>query len=292
MQEIQQKKLFDIQCLWRAEKITIKEIKLTYDFHTWAQKIFSCPFIEPVSEAELDIYIQYLQSENFQHEKDFFCSWQDHRRIKDAYNNDNAMDNFPEWYDFHNGRTGLSIYLQFPDIRGEKEEYYLNLWRTEHHKNVKTEQKIMKEIAAEFPLTQIGYKPHISYYQKGWLSWFVDTFEDEQTQEVFERYGGEFNFEDYDNTLDDDLDELANADRIVPMQGWFDWREAVHKAADKYRREKIIEAMPSAYQQYRFRVEANLGFEKDENYVDLNEWYYNAILRGRELNGEKRDFDF
>ena len=75
------------------------------------------------------------------------------------------------------------------------------------------------------------------------------------------------------------------------MQGWFDWMEAVHKAADKYRREKIIEAM-SAYQQYRFRVEANLGFEKDNNCADLNKWYYNAILRSRELNGEKRDFDF
>ena len=99
-------------------------------------------------------------------------------------------------------------------------------------------------------------------------------------------------FEEYDNTLDDDLDELANADRIMPMQGWFDWREAVQKSADRYRRDKIIEALPSAYQQYRVRVEANLGFEKTDNRATFNKWYKDAILRGRELNGEKRDFDF
>src|ERR1051325_4459109 len=35
LKEIQQKKLFDAQCLWRAEKLEIPEIKVTYDFYTW-----------------------------------------------------------------------------------------------------------------------------------------------------------------------------------------------------------------------------------------------------------------
>jgi hypothetical protein len=29
---IQQKKLFDIQCLWRAEKLELKEISICYQF--------------------------------------------------------------------------------------------------------------------------------------------------------------------------------------------------------------------------------------------------------------------
>ena len=92
------------------------------------------------------------------------------------------------------------------------------------------------------------------------MTWFVNTFEDKPTQEAFARYGGEIIFDDIDEYLEDDIELLSTADRIVPLQGWFDWREAIHKAADAYRREKIIEALPIAYQQYRVTI-ANIKIE-------------------------------
>ena len=42
---IQQKKLFDMQCLWRAEKIVIPQVKLCYEFKMWEKDILNCPFV-------------------------------------------------------------------------------------------------------------------------------------------------------------------------------------------------------------------------------------------------------
>ena len=48
--EIQQKKLFNLQCQWRAEAITIPEITISYEFTYWEKFIEQCPFLPPISE--------------------------------------------------------------------------------------------------------------------------------------------------------------------------------------------------------------------------------------------------
>ena len=291
LKEIQQKKLFDIQCLWRAEKMNLPQIKTTFDFKYWEDNILNCPFVQPVTQTEVDLYIQYLQSENFENQQGWFDRWQDYEQIKEAYNSTNANRNFPDWYDFHNGRTGLSVYLILPDIRGSKEEFYLNLFRQETFK--KAEQQKKKE--QEQPIlagAKTDQRPWLNYHQKGWLTWFVTTYEDKQTQEFFKRYGGENPFNDQDEFIENDLRLLEHADRTIPIQGWFDWKEAIHKAADRYRREKIIESLPSAFEQYHIHLEMKLSFEETTPIFTLNDWYHKAILRGRELNGEPLNFDF
>jgi len=141
LKEIQQKKLFDVQCLWRAEKITIEQIKLTIDFVYWEDNILNCPFIDSVSENDLEMYISYLQTGNFEHEQWFFDRWQDYEKIKEAYNDENSERNVPEWYEFHNSHTGLSAYMLLPDIRGDKEKFYRNLWSEELKKKQKKQRK-------------------------------------------------------------------------------------------------------------------------------------------------------
>jgi hypothetical protein len=292
LKEIQQKKLFDAQCLWRAEQLQLKEVTLTIDFDYWEDNIFNCPFIEPVSQDDVEMYIQYLQSSNFEDQQGWFDRWQDYDEIKEAYNSENANRNFPDWYDFHNGRTGLSVYLLLPDVRGPKEEFYMSLWRSEYWHTVKTEKEIMEQVAEVIPVETTKQNPWLDYHKKGWMTWFVNTFEDKETQEVFRRFGGEINISEFDDSLDSDLELLACADKKIPIEGWFDWKEAVHKAAEKYRTEKIIEAMPIAYQQYRINIDMGLGFDIIKKDHDHFEWYSQNILRGRELNGEPRDFNF
>jgi len=294
LKEIQQKKLFDAQCLWRAEKLIIEEVKLTNDFIYWEKDILNCPFITPVTEEEVEMYMQYLRSFNFENEQGWFSFWQDYKGIKAAYNDDNETRNFPDWYDFHNGRTGLSVYLLLPDIRGEKEEFYLRLWSAEIKRQHELEKK-KKENEPQAPVAQQDMRPRLNYHNNGWLTWFVSTFEDKQTQEMFQRYGGEhpFSGSDSDEFLHNDLTTLGKADGLVPIEAWFDWKEAIHKAADKYRREKIAEALPIAFEQYRMNIELQIAFEKPETETENpNEGLSGAILKGRELNGEPRDFNF
>ena len=45
---IQQRKLFDLQCRWRAEEIKLDGVELTVDFRIWEKKIDECPFITPI----------------------------------------------------------------------------------------------------------------------------------------------------------------------------------------------------------------------------------------------------
>ncbi len=300
LEEILQKKLFDLQCLWRAEKIQLPEIRVTYDFIYWEKNILNCPFLEPISENELNIYMQYMQSSNFEFEEYSWESWQNYREIKEAYNTDGENRNFPEWYDFYNGRTGASSYLLLPDIRGDKEEFYLKLWRKEHFSKAKQEQEQQDIIKAVTNDTGIissdttDKRPYLNSHKKGWLTWFVNTFEDKQTQEVFKRFGGERSFSEYDDLLEEDFEILESAYCDVPIESWFDWKEAIHKAAQKFMVTKINEALPVAYQQYLLNHSLNIFSKKavsDYDDSDKN-WYSDMVLRGRELNNEPRDFNF
>ena len=265
--------------------------------------MLNCPFITTISEDEVDMYIQYLQSFNFENEQGWMDNWQDYEEIKEAYNSDSENRNFPEWYDFHNGRTGGSVYFLLPDIRGNKEEFYMNLWRKELHLKVaeikKQEEEIKQQpdykeelITTDEQGTIIDKRPWLDYHKKGWMKWFVNTFESKQTQENYLKFSGQFSFEDYDEFLEDDLRTLGESGEVIPIQGWYDWKEAIHKTAQNYRVRKIIEALPEAYQHYQMRVEMKPPFETSAEPIDYFDGHGKCILRGRELNGEPRDFDF
>lgn len=289
--QILQKKLFDAQCLWRAEQLHLDAVDVTADFKYWEKNIRACPFLEPVEESEVDMYIQYLHSFNYEMELGFMEHWQDHENITDAYKGDDSGGNIPEWYDFHNGRTGLGIYMTLPDVRGEKEGFYMDIWR-----NVvvrKEQNRVKAEIQAQKDAGTYDERPRLAYYQRDWMKWFVETFEDSDTIEAYRRNQKVSDSFSNNEALENDLDMLGRADRKVPIEGWFDWREAVHKAADNYRKIRIEEALPVAFEQYRLAIDLGLGFAEDhDRKVGWNDGYRKAILDAREANGEPRDFDF
>jgi hypothetical protein len=51
--------------------------------------------------------------------------------------------------------------------------------------------------------------------------------------------------------------------------------------------------MPEAFEQYRLHIDLGLGFETNiDRTFGWNDGYRNAVLAGREMNGEPRDFNF
>ena len=83
---IQQKKLFNQQCLWRAEKITLPEVEITADFQYWEEHIKVCSFLEPITEDEFNIFVDYFNDPNYDPYDEYsltFLSWQSnpHRRF-------------------------------------------------------------------------------------------------------------------------------------------------------------------------------------------------------------------
>ncbi|WP_046244311.1 hypothetical protein [Hymenobacter terrenus] len=157
--EIQQRKLFELQCRWRAEEVTLPadQVALTDDFEAWGNRIEACPLVPPITAGEVEGYLAYLRSDACTDADDDFTrprDWQNYERCRrylllQAEGQDPAQVNrdavhqtpkglgglaamlddffldYPDWYahcDNLAGPPNLVLYL--PDLRGSKEAYY------------------------------------------------------------------------------------------------------------------------------------------------------------------------
>ena len=282
---IQQKKMFDMQCLWRAEKINIPQVQLCYDFKIWEKDILNCPFLEPVNEDDIHLYAQYLQSDNAIDDDEngrwSIDEWQDYDEIKNAYNNEDADRNFPEWYDFYNSRRGTGVYMILPDIRGEKEEFYMELAR--------------KEERSKNPQPPYIPENYLWYTDVEKRDWFIKTFETKEIQEFYAAYEWSQRNAGLREDLEYYLYTLYEADEPVAMEANMDWAEAIKRTAIKYRNQKIAEALPQAWEQYMLNIQMGIAFENERKFTTkdtIRKIYEEGIIKSRKLNGELEDLEF
>jgi hypothetical protein len=125
---IAQKKLFNLQCLWRADQIELP-VETTWDFLHWEANIKNCPFIEAITEEEIEVMIRYLEQTHDDLEDDDTRNWQEYDEYRDEETGIGANDNYPEWYHFYDAEFGTSNVMLLPDLAGEREEKYLSAWR-------------------------------------------------------------------------------------------------------------------------------------------------------------------
>ncbi len=287
---ILQKKLFDAQCLWRAEKETYEGVEICEDFLRWENDILRCPFLEPIAEHEVELYRQYLLSNNAYVEPDegrwFLHNWQDYEDLKEAYATDDANRNFPEWYDFHNGRTGAGVLMTLPDVRGPKEDFYLQLaydkQRAEHAEEWAEHERNSDQ------------RPPLPYDEEH-LKYFVTTFEDAPTRRFYEAASHQNRHGEMDEQLMTAISCLLEADEMIPMEGHYDFREAILNTEQLYRLRMIAEHLPIAYEEYL--LNHNLGLApvpKDivETMTNRANRFRADILQGRRLAGEPEDLNF
>jgi hypothetical protein len=289
---IQQKKLFDLQCQWRAEKLELPGVVTCADFRVWEHDILNCPFLEPISREDIDLYAQYLLHEN----PDTRCrwggddDWQEHDEIIEAYNTDNENRNFPEWYDFYNGRRGTGVYMMLPDIRGQKEKQYDDLARKQQQEEREKDPAYVKPEP---------YDPakFLNYYNESQRDWFVKTFETKQVQELYSAWQWKNRNRDTEEELEYYIDVLMDADEPVAMPANYNWQEAVKEAANSFVNKKTVEALPEAWEQYLMKKQMNIAFSSEtehmhETFLYLKKMHEELILLGRKLCGEPEDFNF
>lgn len=286
---IQQKKLFDKQCLWRAEKITIDNIMLCCDFLIWQHNIFNCPFIEPVNEDDLENYIDFLQGSDQDPEMQVYQDWQDYEKMKTAYelgNNDITKQGFPAWYHYHNSVSNADILMALPDIRGEKEAFYTNICHAE-----------MKAMGRS-PQTNSPAEPESlsQYFEKPYLEWFVRKFETKEVIRLFEAHKWWSDKNVMENLLYDDLRTLFSADEVIAIDASPYWIRSIREAADKYRRKKIAQALPDAWKQYMLNIQTGISFPYDtgemKKYEAIRKLQERTIIAGRIVNDEPADLNF
>ncbi len=283
---IQQKKLFDAQCLWRAEQLHIPEVEIAFDFEVWGNDILNCKFIEPISEEDIELYGQFLLTHEVvvQRRMRNFNDWQNYFELKDAYEKDN-VGKFPEWYLFYDNRRGTNGYMILPNTRGNKENFY-RILAYEY-------QQAQKGISNEEPY---AYKEDLFYYDKKQRDYFVHTFESKQVQQLYHAVEWFDHIYSLENEAKYFIEIMASTDEIVPMEADENWLEAIKKSTRKFVTRKIIEALPLAWEQYMINIQMNIDFQVDtsekNHSLEIRKMIYDNIMLGRKLNGEPEDVDF
>lgn len=300
--EIQLKKLFDLRCKWGAEQIEIDEIQCSPDFYKWAGNVLNCHFIDDVTEDEVEMYKDYIWSNNFNIivENNWICI-EDYREGDDE---DTYNTYFTEWFAFHNSRTGNNVLLLQPDIRGKREEFYKDLDRKKTHKDI-----VDKYETGELEKPTIDERPKISEYSYVDVLNFMKEFETAETIRKFETYHkhtGAVSLDtdedevDDNNYLDERVEEIMLNLTAMPkvkiaVDANNDWRKALIEGWAKFEKEQIASCLKLAYNNYLFRRQSNIQFAQsraDDYFESFGEDVKKMILNGRELNGESRDFNF
>ena len=325
---IQQKKLFDKQCLWRAEMFQHPAIETTSDFNHWEHNILNCPFIEPVSEDDIALYIRFL-NEYLGENLAFLGSWQDYNSYnsnhatvikmmqedkedkedandeedeEEMYGEEDEYDDeddekqpgslMPPWYLFVNQYRDDAHYLLLPDKRQEKEWFYSRKAHAEQVAEATERQKINPP----------DRRPYFHLFQKEEIENFINQVEDNPEEiinayRVHEKLYNDPEEEKNMYWVKEAWEELKDCLEPFPIAaGISDWKKALIKTAKQWKNTKIARALPMHYDEYLFRRSAGIAspFDADQEatYRRMANDYKESILRGRELSGEPRDLNF
>ena len=279
---ILQKKLFDIQCRWRANELKIPGITISEMFTSFEDDINEAGHLLAVGPADIELFKRYLNEKPLHLFYNTSLPWQYYPALKKWY-----MENEPSkgnqyvesWYDYHNRYTGNNKLLQLPDERGQAENFYINLAEAEENKN-----KPPAAPTPALPAADINDKKLIEYMAKNFDS-----------KESYAKFREKNDFikpfmRKKNLIVEEDINLLAEARRKVPIDEDDDWRAAVKRAAEYYRREVMAEALD----QYAEDFFSEPAENPDPHYhFDVRvENELKKILRGRELNNESPDLNF
>lgn len=289
---ILQKQLFDLQCQWRAEEIKLAGIDKCFDFEIWSQDILNCPFLKPITKEEIEAYQDFMMNATLEFSThDMHEDWQNYDAIKSTHQTNTDEFAVPVWYEYHYLLTGNTHLLLLPDIRGEKENFYREIYFKSKHKE--TEQKKIQDKENNEPIPLVERRPYLSILDEEMTNSIFSNHEDSEMLKKHQYYSEGIK-DGNDNSYHEDMfRELLEVKEDVPVDSNYSIRDAVQIAYNQYMAQKVAEHLPTAHEQYLFNRKMGFVVQADNQYkIDVDNAYTNSILDGRVLNGEPRDFDF
>ena len=252
--DIQQKKLFDLQCQWRAELITLPGVEVCFDFMYWGINIKACPFLEPITEEELHLFIAFILSENYANDNGFLFSWQDYTTFNKQNNDDEHQ--LPIWYQYYNEHMNTAHLFRLPDIRGEKEMHYL--LRERKQDEIETQKRLEANL-----VPPPDKRPYLSCDGKQ-LENFIIKFEDKKLLTYYRVSERALHKIDDDDDLNNAYEFLKSIDEPVALEEMEDWRDAIKITARRFKLKYFSEACEPAYAYYLQRIKLGIPFEANK----------------------------
>jgi hypothetical protein len=330
---IQQRKLFQKNCEWRAGLFNHPAIECSDDFKYWEYNILNCPFIDPITVEDVELYIEFL-NQYFGENLAFLGHWQDYDtyctdRItvvgqmnkeeddeedddeddedfeSDTFDEEDAFDEeddneeddshlMPPWYIFWDERRGAGNYRLLTDIRTDKEREYSRLAYEEERQQAL--EKFKKQPPDKRPwLSLFGRDklvPFITQYEKpSEKDKILKAFEVEQkVYHDAEEEKAMYWVKEAWHDLSDCWENFPIAPNIT------DWKKALIATAKNWNHHKLIRMIPIVYDEYVFRMETGIAHpydhKREDDWRKMTSMHKEKILRGREIKGEPRDFNF
>lgn len=304
--QIQQKKLFDLQCRWRAGQVSLPGVEVVEDFDYWNDRLHRCPFVPPITAEEFALYQAYAATTDF--EEDESCD-QDYDRYKLEHTGDpgDGGVEMPEWYQFHNAHTGAGALLLLPNTRGERQAHYEKVYQQHRAARIAAQKAAAGEAEVSPPAPPPPPAPADTRPPLTWHDWrsdqanpdraaldFLRRFADPSVLQHFKAVAST-RFDDRAD-VQEAFDLLLEVRETVTMEPHPDWRQAIQLTAARYRRERTVAALAAVYEEYALREQLGLAHTPYCEYPNqsyaLLVWTKLTVLQGRILCGEPATFDY
>jgi hypothetical protein len=305
--DIQRKKLFDLQCRWRAGQLTLPGVACTPDFNLLDLDIENCALLDSISPAEFEQYLDFVRltpdfDEVLDRDYDWYNerNWQDYDGLKlyEREFDENTPDHMcqgtapPAWYDFHNLRTGHGQLLSLPDLRGALEKPYREAYWDHRRAQAEAQQ-------ASKPAPTDPRPAHLPWQaERDLFDLLLEQFETPLLRRQKAAYDAQQAREAADEQVEEDIAYLKAFDAAddVPLAAAPNWRAALRQAVAESQRQQLLAHLPLVYDDYLMRQQLHIAHpqapEPHRRDPRLYQGQREDLLDGRELLGEPRNFDF
>jgi len=266
---IGQKKLFNLQCQWRAGLISLPVIN-SWEFLYWEQNINSCPYMEDATPEEIDVLIQYLESAPYYEIDNLPNEWQHHDEFRDEETGIGAGDFYPDWYHFYDTHFGTQNLILLPDIKGEEEDKYRAIWRNRngYDREIPPARKPFIDTGPEF------------------TEKFIREVEDYQLLDYFRLYNARNENEYEREQLWDIIDRFFKEPEPVPIPaGRFP--DAIFQADHLLTVKYLKVLIPDIHQNHLERKSMGISYERTSFEDDLTHFVQSQIEFGKKQLGEQ-----
>lgn len=283
--EIQCKKLFNLECKWRAGKVKL-DIISSHTFDYYYTLIHECPFIEPVTDVELAAYKEYL-FELDRHPEYFNANRNHGKMVKAALNN---TSDYPKWYTFFDIKFNTRDLLFLDDLIDKNEKRCLQ----EEFKKYKSSAS--PGDTAKFAEEYFAIR---NSFETGDFSNIVVT-----TNEKFLELAQFLNDRKYAKQLQIKIDDelsMPEADaewayiylesilHNVPAlkQDYTDWKDGLYETAWEHLKIKIIKCLDDIFKEYKTGKLNDYPEERRKKAKKELDYWQGAYLEGKRKLGEK-----
>ena len=280
---ILQKKLFDLQCLWRAEKIKIPDIEICDQFDYWGFYIETCPFLDTITDEEYKTLCSFIAEKSNFYDIITSIEWQDYPAPTLELMQD-PESQLLYWFEYYNDKLNTPDYsLIYDDIRGEKESKY-------------DDRPPMSEEWSDLLYPEESESLYPIGIEKGALDEFMNRYENKKLHKYRDAHERkEFFTSPYllPTLFEDAIEILRYSKEPVPIENHKKWYEAIIRSANNYWKAELFKRLESAYEEYskthKFPIK-----EKRESiyYENICSYQKKRIIEARLKRGEPGDLNF